>query len=333
VYIYFHFVKSLEQKPKISHFQEQATEMQKGLQQRENTLWGGTNRLGMTKRTCKCKCAMQVSYSILQSCWRTHVTCGSHTDHSDNAIPPHESLPKHVTDVLHQLKRQVGLSIQQQLRYCAENGFNVTQAFLRRVNSTAAVDSAFGLSGDAGFLFVLLNLKEQLNFCLEMELKDSANKSHQFITVSCVLGKFAHVQGGRYSAERNDFNYEGLDSRSEDSELREFHEFLLAYLIRAPGLRCVIRNCVWASHLDLRFLAAHAKVMMTDTTCKTNIRNMHFGYGSGLTTNHDWFKAFSFVLESLQKRDYFWLWSVGSVDIFDEVIVVNVFLVVCFCVW
>ena len=318
VNIFFRLVKALEQKPKISNFQAAAAEMKNGLEKRENTLWGGTNRLGMTKRTCNCKCAMHVSYNMVQKSWRFHITCGSHTDHSDKAIPPRESLPKHVTDVLHQLKSKVGVTIQQQLRYCAENGLNVTAAFLRRINSSVAADSTFGLSGDAGFLFVLLNLKEQLNFCLEMELKDSGNKSHQFITVACVAGKFRHVQGGRYSAARNDVTYGGLDSRCEDSNLHEFYEFLLGYLIRVPGLRCIVRNCVWASHADLRFLAAHAKVMMTDTTCKTNIRNMHFGYGSGLTTNHDWFKAFSFVLESLQKRDYFWLWSVGSVAIVPE---------------
>ena len=318
VNIYFHLFKALEQKSKISHFRDQAEEMKNGLEKRENTLWGGTERRGMTKRTCNCKCAMQVTYNMVQKYWHTHITCGVHTDHSNAAIPPPESLPKDVTDVLHQLKRQVGLTIKQQLMYCAANGLTVTDAFIRRINSTTAVDTAFGLSGDAGFLFVLLNLKEEMNFCLEMELKDSENRSHQLLTVSCVSGKFAHVQGGKYNASRNDFTYGGLDSRSEDSELHEFYDFMVRYLIRKPGLRWMIRNCVWATHTDLQFLAAHATVVMTDTTCKTNLRNMHFGYGSGLTTNHDWFKAFSFVLESLQKRDYFWLWSVGSVSIVPE---------------
>jgi hypothetical protein len=99
------------------------------------------------------------------------------------------------------------------------------------------------------------------------------------------------------------------DSRTSDAQLKSFYDFLLPYLSRAPSLRATVRNCCWRTCEDARYLSAHPNVIMFDTTCKTNIKNKHFGYGSGLTTNRNWFKGWSFMLESLQKRDFSWLWN------------------------
>ena len=220
--------------------------------------------------------------------------------------------------MLNRLKKNTGLNVKQQLRYCADNGFEVTQAFIRRLNSTPEADEAFGLSGDSGFLFVLLNMKKHLNFCVEIELTDAEKKCHQSVTVACVGEKLVHVQGGKMATDSCGVQYEGLDARPGDTELKLFRDFLVPYLIRVPGLTCKIRNCVWATHKDLTLLASHPWVMMFDTTCKTNIKNKHFGYGSGVSSDRDWFKSFSFLLGSLQKKDFFWLWSVGSVAIIDK---------------
>jgi len=292
--------------------------MEKSLKARENALWSGQSRLGMTKRIAKCKCSILLSYSALQKKWHAHLRCNVHTDHEDVKLPAPLALPSSVADVLNHLKKNIGASVKQQLAYCADNGLQVTQAFIRRLNSSPAADDAFGLSGDSGFLFVLLNMKKHVNFCLEMELTDAANKCHQSVSVACVGEKFVHVQGGKQAPDHNSLHYEGLDTRFGDTELQAFHEFLVSDVIRMPGLKCKVRTCVWSTQTDLKYLSAHPRVQMFDTTCKTNIRNKHFGYGSGVTTDHDWFKSFSFFLESLQKKDFFWLWSVGTPAIIDK---------------
>lgn len=285
---------------------------------RENALWSGQSRLGMTKRTAKCKCSILLSYSALQKKWHAHLRCNVHTDHEDAKLPAPLALPSSVADVLNHLKKNIGASVKQQLAYCADNGLQVTQAFIRRLNTSPAADDAFGLSGDSGLLFVLLNMKKHVNFCVELELTDAANKCHQSVSVACVGEKFVHVQGGKQAPDHQRLHYEGLDTRFGDTELHAFHEFLVSYFIRIPGLKCKVRNCVWSTQTDLKYLSAHPRVQMFDTTCKTNIRNKHFGYGSGITTDHDWFKSFSFFLESLQKKDFFWLWSVGTPAIIDK---------------
>jgi hypothetical protein len=298
----------------------QALEMDKSLKARENTLWSAQSRLGMTKRTANCKCSITLSYSTLLKKWSAHVRCNVHvhTEHGDAKLPAPVAVPSTVGDLLNHLKKTIGVSVKQQLDYCAENGLEVTQAFIRRLNSSPAADDAFGLSGDSGLLFVLLNMKKHVNFCVQMELTDAANKCHQLVTVACVGQKFVHVQGGKLAPDPTRLHYEGLDTRFGDTELNDFYDFLVSYLIRIPGLRCTVRNCVWSTQTDLKYLAAHPRVQMFDTTCKTNIKNKHFGYGSGVTTDHEWFKSFSFFLESLQKQDFFWLWSVGTPAIIDE---------------
>jgi hypothetical protein len=119
------------------------------------------------------------------------------TEMLDDFVKVDSSFTLPSTRVLNQLKKSAGLTVKQQLRYCSENGFEVTQAFIRRLNSSPEADEAFGLSGDSGFLFVLLNMKKHLNFCVEIELTDAANKCHQYVTVACVGEKFVHVQGGK----------------------------------------------------------------------------------------------------------------------------------------
>lgn len=110
---------------------------------------------------------------------------------------------------MNHLKKHIGASVKQQLNYCAENGLDVTQAFIRRLNSSTDADGAFGLSGDSGLLFVLLNMKKNLHFCVEMELTD---------------------------ADSDRMQYAGLDARSDDMELKSFYEFLVGYLVRIPNL-------------------------------------------------------------------------------------------------
>jgi hypothetical protein len=233
-------------------------------------------------------------------------------------LPPKITLQTSITEVLQNLRRDVGASISQQLKFCAHNNLHVTSAFIRRINSSTSADPAFGLSGDAGFIFALLTSQDKLDFCIEFELRDSLNISHQRITVACKKKKIIHVQGGRCSdVPAWDPSAYGLQSRSDDVDLQAFYNFLVPFLIRVPSLKCVVKNCVWATAKDLEFLKKNPKVMMFDTTCKTNINNKHFGYGSGLTGNHEWFKGFSFVIDSLQKTDFFWLWSVGCVALID----------------
>jgi hypothetical protein len=286
---------------------------------RENTLWSGQKRLGMTKRTANCKCSIELRYDVLQQHWHAQLRCCVHSNHPLANLPAPLTLPSSISDVLNHLKKNVGASVRQQLQFCAENGLQVTQEFIRRLNSSTAADDAFGLSGDSGLLFVLVNQKKHLNFCVEMQLTDAANKCHQSVTVACVNEKFVHVQGGKVAPDNSTrVQYAGLDTRPDDTELKSFYEFLGNYLLRIPGLTCTIRNCVWATHRDLKYQAAHPWVMMFDTTCKTNIKNMHFGYGSGRTTDRNWFKCFSFLLGSLQTKDFFWLWSIGTPAIIDK---------------
>ena len=318
------------QKAKVTDYEAQVQEMEKSLKSRENVLHSGEKRLGMTKRIHKCKCELRVCYDMAHKHWKAKVTCAHHTDHCDIELPPPPNLPTSVIDVLQKLRKDTGATVAQQLKFCSAHGFDVTPSFLRRLNNSVGADPTFGLSGDGGFLFTLLSLKDQLNFCIEFELTDNAKKVQQNVTVACAGGTFVHVQGGRANDAdtTNSTSYNGLDSRDSDNELQDFYTFLKRYLIRAPGLSVRIRNCVYVMHQDLRFLAAYPNVLMFDTTNKTNIRNMHFGYGSGLSTNHNWFKGFSFVLESLQKRDFFWLWSVGTVALIPESIRVKLQMVV-----
>jgi hypothetical protein len=195
------------------------------------------------------------------------VNCASYTDHSDMKLPPKITFQTGVTEVLQNFRRDVGVSVAQQLKFCANNNLHVTSAFIRRINSSTSADPAFGLSGDAGFIFALLTSQDKLDFCTE----------HEVTMLVC-----------------------------RASTISWFHSSL-EYI---PGLKCVIKNCVCATAKDLEFLKKYPKVLMFDTTCKTNINKKHFGYGSGLTGNYEWFKGFSFVIDSLQKQDCFWLWSI-----------------------
>ena len=111
--------------------------------------------------------------------------------------------------------------------------------------------------------------------------------------------------------------YDGLDARTSDANLRTFYEFLHPLLMR-KRLKVSIRNCCWRTNDDLKLMSAHPNVIMFDTTCKTNVKNKHFGYGSGRTLNHNWFKGWSFFLDSLQTRDFHWLWCIALPAIIDE---------------
>ena len=117
----------------MSH-EAQALEMERSLKARENPLWSEQSRLGMTKRTANCKCSIQLAYSTLQKKWHAHLRCNVHTDHEDAKLPAPLALPSTVADVLTTLKKSIGATVKQQLKYCADNGLEVTQAFIRRLN-------------------------------------------------------------------------------------------------------------------------------------------------------------------------------------------------------
>ena len=172
------------QKAKVTEYEAQVQEIEKSLKSRENVLHSGEKRLGMTKRIHKCKCELRVCYDMTHKHWKAKVTCAHHTDHCDIELPPPPSLPTSVIDVLQHMRKDMGANVAQQLKYCSAQGFDVTQSFVRRLNSSIGADPTFGLSGDGGFLFTLLSLKDQLNFCIEYELTDNAKKVQQNVTVA-----------------------------------------------------------------------------------------------------------------------------------------------------
>ena len=148
------------QKDKINDYEAQVQEMERSLQSRDNALWTGEKRLGMTKRIHNCRCELRVSYDVAQEHWKAKVTCGHHTDHCDVDVPTPPCLPSSVIEVLQKLRKDTGATVAQQLKFCSAHGFDVTPSFLRRLNSSVTADPTFGLSGDGGFVFTLLSLKD-----------------------------------------------------------------------------------------------------------------------------------------------------------------------------
>ncbi len=297
----------------------QAAAMLEGLENRDNVLWQGKHRTSFTKRVCNCKCALRLRYVETAKEWRATITCEYHTGHADKILPPPLLVPTKVIDILQSLRSNINATVAQQLQLCAQNGLPVTADFIRRINASASADPSFGLSGDAGFLFALIGSPEKLSFAAEFELVDDSKKVHQRVTVGRVAGKYTHIKGGKMSQEPS-MNYAGLDSRTSDAQLHDFYAFLLPLLIRQNGLKVTLRNCTWCTDEDLKLLAAHPNVVMFDTTCKTNVKNKHFGWGSGRTMNHNWFKGWSFFLESLQKRDFWWLWNTALPALIPEAV-------------
>jgi hypothetical protein len=57
----------------------------------------------------------------------------------------------------------------------------------------------------------------------------------------------------------------------------------------------------------------HPHKCIIDTTCKTNAAKKHFGYVSGNTTAHNWFKWATFMLENQTRNAFFWLFSLALV--------------------
>jgi len=282
--------------------------MKEDVQSKANAVWAGARRTSFTKRNASCRCSLRLCYTAHANEWRIKKCCSSHNGHDDaEKLPAPQQLPSMFIDVLHNLRSQMSASVQQQAQFCEQNGLPITTDFIRRINASTGADPTFGLSGDAGFLLSVIGSKS-MNFVAEFEISDSKKTIVQRVTVARVDGQYLHVQGGRLRQEPCS-TYEGLDSRTSDGELKTFYDFLLPYLSRAPTLRATVRNCSWGTPEDLEYLSAHPNVIMFDTTCKTNVKNKHFGYGSGLTTNRNWFKGWSFFLESLQKRDFSWLWN------------------------
>lgn len=303
-------------KAKIEDYSLQAAAMLADVQAKENTLWQGTQRTSFTKRVSNCKCALRLHYLATSKEWKATVTCNYHNGHSENLLPPPLQVPKNLIDILQGLRSNLNASVKQQLQLCAQNGLPVTHELIRRINASSAADPTFGLSGDTGFLFTLIGSGQNLTFVAEFELVDESRKVQQRVTVARVGGKYLHIRGGKMSTDPT-MDYDGLDARTSDANLRTFYEFLHPLLMRRQ-LKVSIRNCVWRTDDDLKLMSAHPNVIMFDTTCKTNVKNKHFGYGSGRTLNHNWFKGFSFFLDSLQTRDFHWLWAIALPAIIDE---------------
>lgn len=300
--------RTQRKQPKESDYKAQAALMKADVDAKSNALWAGEHRTSFTKRIASCRCSLRLRYMSHANEWRATKLCSSHSGHDNvEKVPSPQQLPTMFIDVLQKLRSNISANVQQQAQFCEQNGLPVSHDFLRRINSSSAADPTFGLSGDAGFLMSLIG-SEKTSFVAEFEVSDSTKVVVQRVTVARVDGQYLHVQGGRHS-DKPCNSYEGLDSRTSDGQLKTFYDFLLPYLSRAPSLRATVRNCCWRTCEDAEYLSAHPNVIMFDTTCKTNIKNKHFGYGSGLTTNRNWFKGWSFILESLQKRDFSWLWN------------------------
>jgi hypothetical protein len=60
----------------------------------------------------------------------------------------------------------------------------------------------------------------------------------------------------------------------------------------------------------------HPHKCIYDTTCKTNAAKKHFGYVSGNTSAHNWFKWATTMLENQTRGAFYWLFSVAMVALY-----------------
>jgi hypothetical protein len=81
-------------KPKEDDYCSQAAMMLEDLQSRQNTLWQGKQRTTFTKRLHSCKCALRLHYVSAAQEWRAKITCGYHTGHSQETLPPPLHVPR-----------------------------------------------------------------------------------------------------------------------------------------------------------------------------------------------------------------------------------------------
>jgi hypothetical protein len=65
---------------------------------------------------------------------------------------------------------------------------------------------------------------------------------------------------------------------------------LLSALGRSKGTHLRLNHVIWCTPMDRAHAMMHPHKIMFDTTCKTNAAKKHFGYISGNTSNHNWFK-------------------------------------------
>jgi hypothetical protein len=59
---------------------------------------------------------------------------------------------------------------------------------------------------------------------------------------------------------------------------------------RTRGTHIRLAHIIWCTPQDRAHAMMHPHKIAFDTTCKTNAARKHFGYVSGNTTNHNWFK-------------------------------------------
>ena len=74
--------------------------------------------------------------------------------------------------------------------------------------------------------------------------------------------------------------------------LIELHAVLLAALGELGSSKLRLTHVCYCTLEDRELAMMHPHKIMLDTTCKTNGAKKHFGYLSGNTTNHNWFKWF-----------------------------------------
>ena len=211
--------KTEAKKPKVSDYKGQALEMQTRLNASDNVLWSGTNRLGMTKRIANCNCSITFNYEESEHVWHAKVKCASHTDHSDMKLPPKITLQTSVTELLQKLRRDVGVSVAQQIKFCANNNLHVTSDFIRRINLSTAADPAFGLSGDAGFIFALLSSQDKVDFCIEFELRDCHNRVlGPVISFGNISNRYTAISGGSAPLSRYTETWDDMETILDDGD-------------------------------------------------------------------------------------------------------------------
>ena len=74
--------------------------------------------------------------------------------------------------------------------------------------------------------------------------------------------------------------------------LIELHAVLLAALGELGSSKLRLTHLCYCTLEDREHAMMHPHKIMLDTTCKTNVAKKHFGYLSGNTSNHNWFKWF-----------------------------------------
>ena len=85
-------------------------------------------------------------------------------------------------------------------------------------------------------------------------------------------------------------------SQTSPAALIELNAVLLSALGHLGNTKLRMTHACYCTEEDRKQAMMHPNKIMFDTTCKTNAAKKHFGYVSGNTTNHNWFKWSDFFL-------------------------------------